>query len=171
MLSNISLNTRYIRIGEIDNILAGMPPFNLSSITAENASISLPGNFMFNTNLLYNPKSTISISPLSKDCQAFGIDCYSYFLPGPLDRVNTGNGDGRVLSIPPVDRRNATHYVVETAPGYQLEFSPFRETILFTELECRIIGVWPSVHLIDVCLKNVGDDLMAGTKFIMGELI
>src|SRR5438552_797528 len=51
LLSNIALDTIYSRVGEVDNVFAGMLPFNASLATTDEARLSLPGIFMLNTNL------------------------------------------------------------------------------------------------------------------------
>jgi hypothetical protein len=72
LLSKITLETNFVRVTDVDNALAGMVQFNRSIITPENASLDLPASFMFNLNLLYDPKSARSVPPVSTECVVAG---------------------------------------------------------------------------------------------------
>ena len=165
LLSNISLDISFIPVADIDDVIAGMLKFNRSIAIAEDIPLTLPATFMFNLNLLYDPKSAISIPPVSKDCITSKFDCYSYFLPGALHKVNIENRKSGVLEIPQEDRYDATIYVIENVPGYQLEFFPIKREVEFKEVDCQILGRYPSAFLISMCMKNVDGDLMAGNTF------
>lgn len=87
-----------------------------------------------------------------------GSSCLSYFIPGPITVVKFDSNS------PPIGKDNfsdATAFIVNDAPGYQIEYSPVTsEDPPLLEIDCQMYGM-PFAALL-ICVKQVGNSMIGG---------
>ena len=163
-----------------------MAPFNASLLTDQFTN-SLQVTFLIEfQGFEFDPTVAFPFAPTVPACEMSGSDCHSYIIPSPLnalqviptnrsiaadEKVNItatyANDGNSVANIPSqyneTQRRGATTYVAVNERAYQLEFFPPESEVVFLDSDCIIIGSAVSGAL-KTCLKNVGDDLVAGEQ-------
>ena len=165
LLSNISFETMYARVGSIQNIYSGTAPFNLSLAYQAGASEIISETFMgYTGNLLFNTISVVPFPPSTSTCKAAGENCFSYIMPGDLGVVEE-------FSYGMLDHNGSTTFVSMKAPAYLLEYYPVQGDVVFENSDCLDFETLLSVSsdpsfvigsLLRICLKNTGNDLIAG---------
>ena len=169
LLFDVGFELLYIPITNNRNdVLSGIPSFN-ASLVKLNPEV-LPGLFfMSSQRFLGDPKSTYSFPPISRPCILSPEDCFSYVIPGDFDKISIRGRDRKQkmnifdLAINEHERKSTT-FVVEKAPAYHLEFFPIQSSSTFGSSDCRVLGNFQMPMMI--CLKNEGEDLVAGFTLI-----
>ena len=149
LLSNISFNSAYHGVS-LFPVTAGLSPINASiadQLTSNLAAVTFASYYR---SLLLDNTHVIRIPPLS--CS--GDDCFSYFFPGGLDSIFPRPGSYQQFPA-------ATAYVVNDAPGYQIEFYPISSSDpqLITG-DCQVFGT--PFSALQICIKKVDSNLIAG---------
>ena len=109
--------------------------------------------------LLLDTRFATSISPLT--CHS-GSNCTSFFLPGGAELARPIHGNTTLFGTQVWD--DSTALLVYQAPGYQLEFSPIKDSFEFnTSTDCHTNGltVGDGLH---TCIASDGNKLVAGEK-------
>ena len=162
MLSNIGFETKYVPLGPEANVFSGLAPFNVSLATPEWSEIGVPPAFlMFAFSLLSDSRSVAAIPPITQECQNAANDCLSVILPNALDYTGLEENYTRPIEY----NQDATTYVVKNATGYQLEYIPLQDDTFEVD-DCQILGRFPSLFFVKMCLKNVDGDLLAGIRYV-----
>lgn len=165
LLSNISFEMMYARVGSMQNIYSGTAPFNLSLAYTAGASEIISETFMgYTENFLFNTISVVPFSPSTAICKAAGGNCFSYIMPGDLGVVEE-------FSYGLMDYNVSTTFVSMKAPAYLLEYYPIQDDVAFENSDCLDFETLLSADqtpfieigtLLRICLKNIGNDLIAG---------
>lgn len=154
LLSDISFHTTYPVISESTILHAGLSPLNTSiaNLTGfnEDATSEFWGSF---TSIMTDPAVT-TVPPLS--CS--GPSCQAYFLPGTMSIVDFGP------SLEPIQKDNFTVFIVNDAPGYQIEYSPVTTADPpLVDTDCEIYGVpWAAIQ---ICIKKAQIGFISGMAF------
>ena len=149
LLSNISFNSAYHGVS-LFPVTAGLSLINASiadQLTSNLAAVTFASYYR---SILLDNTHVIRIPPLS--CS--GDDCFSYFLPGGLDSIFPRPSSYQQFPA-------ATAYVVNDAPGYQIEFYPISSSDpqLMTG-DCQVFGT--PFSALQICIKKVDSNLIAG---------
>ena len=107
--------------------------------------------------LLSDGKISHPVAPVS--CS--GASCHAFFLPGPTSIIRF---DPTSPNITESDYPDATSFIQQNAPGYQIDFYPIDETKdpPVTLADCRVYGL--SALAIQICLKQSNSSLLAGKR-------
>lgn len=101
------------------------------------------------------------VAPVSPMCP--GRECLSYFFPG---------GIREVFPSPPTIQGydSADGFIVYDTPGFQIDFYPTTSAITWSVSDCKIYG--PShANGLGICMKQAGNDIIAGTSCVLILLI
>jgi hypothetical protein len=155
LLSDISFKTTYPAVYSSGITQAGLAPLNVSVTTLPQFNSDATTEFWwYFPSLMTDTARVTTIPPLI--CST--PPCLSYFLPGSMGLV--------ILDpeLPPIGKNNfsdATAFIVNDAPGYQIEFTPVTTQDLPLEgNDCKIYGI-PGAAL-QICAKAVGSELIGG---------
>ena len=129
------------------NITSGLGPFDPTILNYMDRNLTTAMFSSYTLGYLADRTSVISMPCKSSDCA-------SYFLTGGIYRTVPDP-----LNITTTEANGGTSYVVENAPGYQLDFS-YGPKALFQWSDCRIYPV--ETTAIAFCLKNSDDYLFSG---------
>jgi hypothetical protein len=155
LLSDISFKTTYPEVYSSGITQAGLAPLNVSVTTIPDFNSDATAEFWwYFPSLMTDTARVTTIPPLT--CST--PPCLSYFLPGSMGLV--------ILDpeLPPIGKNNfsdATAFIVNDAPGYQIEFTPVTtEDLPLEGNDCKIYGI-PGAAL-QICVKAVGSELIGG---------
>jgi hypothetical protein len=155
LLAKITIVRVYIPTSESRNIISGLGPFNPAILNNMDRNLTTAVFSSYTLGFLADRTSVVSIS--SSTCKT--SDCVSYILTGGLYKTVPDPSN-----ITTTESNGGTIYVVENAPGYQLDFSEGSKD-LFQWSDCRIYPV--ETTAIAFCLRNSDDHLYAGELDVM----
>ena len=154
LLSSVNVETNYLRISSPANIIAGLGPFNVTMALSESPVFVSRWFMMQISGLLSDPQNAI-LTTLDGNC-SLADNCTAYLIPGDFKTIQARQSN--ISSIP----NSAASFVVENAQGYLLKFSSsLHPPLPFNDSDCQIYGVHNESAL-KLCLKNDGNDLLAG---------
>lgn len=142
----------FVATTQATSIVAGYGNFNASIIT-----IFTPSEvaFAFATNtygFLSDPTQVVLFPPVTPACRS-SDNCLSVFLPGGLSYVQPNP-----LDLLPQELNDGSTYVIENAPGYQLEF--YFGQIIFSQSDCHAYQAGSTA--LAICLSNIDGALSIG---------
>lgn len=159
LLFNPSFKPILLRTTSDESVISGMPPFDLSVIGGilpedlATETLASVGDLLGDITIAFP-----YFVPTNYACPS-GEGCFSYVLPGGLDEIISNKTSQNITFSLPSD---STWFVAKEVPVYQLEYFSLQEDIIFNETDCR---VYASVaKAIEVCLENVGENLIAGIR-------
>lgn len=164
LLIGINFVTVYRPVTPDHSIIAGAAPFNVTYSTGMYNRVEILNFFsMFLQGLLADSLFSITAPPTTEACQKAGEECYSYILPGDFVELGAYTGDKTNLTdILTLPHQNVDVYVANNVSVYQIEFFPVQNSLLFTDDDCTAYGNPYLGTTFKLCLKNDGNDLVAG---------
>jgi hypothetical protein len=108
--------------------------------------------------MLRDTSISIPVNPVTEGCSA--ESCISYLLPGGIGNVQPWP------TFETLETKAATNYVVQRAPGYQLDFWEPQADISWSTGSCRIYGTNSSA--LQLCMQTAGSYASTG-ELISGE--
>jgi hypothetical protein len=156
LLSNVSFETTYSGVYESTIIRAGLAPLNASIAKLSSLKSEVTPNFWwYFPSLMTDNSKVVSVPPVT--CS--GTSCLSYFLPGSVPLIVFDSG------LPQIGKDNftdATTFVVNMAPGYQIEYYPVtNDDPVLTIDDCQVYGT--TAAAIQICVKEGIDGMIGGT--------
>ena len=160
---NPSFDAVYRRATANHQIIAGAAPFNVSYGLGQYKDIVLQQYFALNVQgLLRDPKIALPISPITDRCANSG-DCFSYALPGEFLLVAPFVGNiSNITELLNLSHGDASVFIAERIPVFQVEFFPIQQAVAFSSGDCAAYGSANLEIIFKLCLKNEGNDLVAG---------
>lgn len=159
LLANVSFTSTWREIHQFPLLGSGISPINATIAT--NLGSYCPIHFWpWFYGLLGSPNYATYIPPIH--CSGV-TNCSSYFLPGSVYDI-TFPQSFNATSYP-----EATALVVQNSVGYQIEYYSLSSSDDFNGAECKVYGYdYPedSVGIL-LCLKQSGNDLLAGAALIL----
>ena len=168
LLANLDFETIYPRATPDHDIIAGVAPFNITYAVELGSleNVMVPEYFvLFLAGLLRDPKVAFPAAPITDACINSGDDCLSYVLPGDFSQISAYTNDPNNLTLlPDLPHGNGAAYIVQNVLVHQLEFFPVQNTnsTSFLNSDCRIYGNSVLGSSMKVCMRNEGNDLIAG---------
>lgn len=106
--------------------------------------------------LLADGKISQPVAPVS----CTGLGCEGYFLPGLPSYIHF---DPTTPNLTATEYPDATTFIQQNAPGYQLDFSDIdiNTDPSVTLEDCRVYGL--SILALQICLKQANNSMLAGT--------
>lgn len=155
LLSDVSFQRTYQTVHQFPVLQAGLSEMNSSLLQTQYFNFTATDIFWwYFPSILDDTKISTSVAPLS--CS--GNFCRSFYFPGPISTILF---DPTLPNITSSEYSEATSYIQEDAPGYQLEFYPIDEADpVLTIDDCRVYGV--SVFAFQICLKKTNSSLLVG---------
>jgi hypothetical protein len=157
LLSDLSFKATYRNVDQFPVIQSGLSPINRTLAQAPGFNRTATADFWwYFPSILADGKTSRTVTPLS--CS--GESCDAYFIPGPLSIILF---DPTSPNITAADYPDATSYIQQDAPGYQIDYYPIDEDPAFTLDDCRVYGI--SNTAFQLCLKMSNSSLLAGRAF------
>src|SRR5271170_204520 len=122
LLSSVKVDPNYLRIGNRENIFAGMGQFNVSLSNYTTPDFVPLWFTMQITSLLQDPRTAIQAPMTSDACQEIGDECVAYILPGELAWVKSEN-DSTASLVDDNYPDDAMSFVVEDAVSWNFHLS------------------------------------------------
>jgi hypothetical protein len=153
LLSNISVVPSWNIVETFELEFSGLSPIN-SSLSTFNSPLDY---WAWLYSLLSTPNYVRTVPPTR--C-SLGLQCQSYYLSGSIyNQIPSASSF--------VDRPEASFFIVEDSVGYQIDYYP---PLLTDNLQGAICatyadsGNWTALQ---ICIKQSGNDLLAGQFFEM----
>ena len=157
LLAKVSFTSTWRDVEKVSLLGSGIGPIN-ASIAVDLGDYGPVQFWAWYYGLLVSPNYATFIPPIH--CSGT-TNCASYFLPGTVYDItfpqSFNNGD----------HPEATALVVQNSVGYQIEFYSLSSSDSIAGAECKVYGYDnpPDSVGIVICLKQSGNDLIAGTPF------
>lgn len=154
LLADVTFQTTWSNtVDQFSSFTAGLSPLNSTLVQIYNLPVFY---WVYFPAIFTDGRTVFPIPPHS--CS--GTDCFSYFFPG---------GIGAVSPYPSVALEDTTYpdasgFVLHDTAGFQIEFYPLSSNDSLSLTDCQIYG-W-SGAAIQICIKQDGGDLIAGTILI-----
>src|SRR5438270_2120184 len=152
LLARISIITTFIPTTQVHDIDSGLGSFNPKALSGVDPSLTTLIFLSYTLGFLADRAGVISTPP-STACQING-KCSSYLLTGGLYRTIPDPSN-----ITMEEANGGTVYVVQNAPGYNLEFN-LCEKEMFLWSDCHIYPAQSTA--LAFCLKSSDSGLLAG---------
>lgn len=145
LFSNVSFTTTYPIVDQFGIAFAGLSPINASVITPTDLDATTEFWWLF-PSLMTDQAAIATVPPLT--CS--GSSCVSYFIPGPIVF------DANMPQITNDNYSDATAWVVNDAPGYQIDYSSVtnEDPVLLPDDDCEPYGTDYAAILI--CVIKLG---------------
>lgn len=150
LLLNTVISPIFIPTTDAEVVNSGFGKFNASLVDGVDPDQIVLSLLIQTGSFLLDNADIITFRPFNPACESSGGDCFSVVLPGSLPSG---------LNISPDHKNDGIVYIVENAPGLQLDFYTGPQ-LLFQEPDCRIYATGTTA--LAVCLKNVNDSLSFG---------
>lgn len=160
LLSEVSFIPTYHKVCQIPVLQAGLSPMNTTFLSEDWFLATATDYFGFYfPALLADNKVSHSVPPVS--CN--GPSCQGFFLPGLPSDIRF---DPTTPNISATDYPEATSFIQQDAPGYQIDFSEIDIAIdpPVTLADCRLYGL--SVLAVQICLKQANNSMLAGSSLL-----
>jgi len=158
LLADVSFQTSYIPSTTKQFVKGGLGPFNTTLLSSH--SDDLPVTVFANIRGLLTDSSRVSSTPSTISyCQGASspVECWTVLLLGGLDFLIP-----EPVGASAEETMGGTSYVVESVSAYSLEYFPIQNgEIILEDSDCTTYRAPPSIAL-EVCIKNINDDLMIG---------
>jgi hypothetical protein len=157
LLADVSFQRTYHSVHQIPVLQAGLPPMNTTFPSTDWFQITATDYFWFYfPALLADAKISEPVAPVS----CTGLGCQGYFLPGLPSYIHF---DPTTPNLTATEYPDATTFIQQNAPGYQLDFSDIdvNKDPSVTLEDCRVYGL--SILALQICLKQDNNSMLAGT--------
>jgi hypothetical protein len=160
LLSDVSFKATYRSVQQISAVHTGLTEMNPGLLNISAVAGSLTESFWWwEPTVLSDGKISKNIAPAT--CS----ECTSYFFPGQLSTIAF---DTTIPTVNASDFPVATCYVQPDAPGYQIDFAPMTDgDPTITLDDCQLYGDTVGFVAIQLCLKQTGKSLLAGTALVV----
>lgn len=152
LLLNTVISPTFIPITDAEVVNTGFGKFNASQVVGVDPDQIVLSLLIQTGSFLIDNNDIITFRPFNPACESTGGDCFSIVMPGALPSN---------LDISPDHKNDGIVYIVDNAPGLQLDFYTGPQ-LSFQEPDCRIYAAGTSA--LALCLKNVNDSLSFGIR-------
>ena len=154
LLSDVTFKATYPEVYQSDVLRAGLSPLNASILSQAGFSSTAISEFWwYFPSVMTNSAILTSTPPLTCSDPA----CFSCFLPGGMGIVEF---DTNLPTIGKDNFSDATAFVVNDAPGFQIEYSPIDGDLVLEEDDCRVYGT--DTVALQICVKQTASGLVGG---------
>ena len=159
LLSDISFQSTYTPAHQVPVKSAGLAGgMNTTLVHTPAFNLTATAQFWwYYPALLTDGQTSKAVTPIN--CN--GDNCNSFFLPGPMALIDFGPS---LPTITADQYPDATSYIQNDAPGYQIDFEPidYEHDPSITLDDCKVFGV--HTIAVQICLKKVNSSFLAGTS-------
>jgi hypothetical protein len=160
LLADVNPELTYIPTTNGTSILGGLGLLDASLAPANNVNLQIDFTLNLN-NILTDSTKVSSFSSSRPECSPDSVQCWSSLIPGGMENIVPDPVQSSA------DANGGDTYVVDSAPGYEVEFFPFQnDDNLNISQDCRTYS--NLLTAFELCIKNRHPDLIIGTA---GEMI